>query len=344
MEKKIRVMVIDDSPSVCALLKQRLDGTGGIEVVATAPNPYEARDQVVLLNPDVIILDIEMPGMDGITFLEKLTEHFPKPVIILSSFTPAGSGTAVRALEAGAFDVLSKTEKSLRSDEFLADITEKIRAASVSRVVRGSAGRTETGLPDLNTDPSAWTVLMGASTGGTEALKRILTRLPSVFPPILIVQHMPPYFTAAFADHLSAVCRIRVKEAAEGDRIVPGHAFIAPGDRHLILREDGRDLLASLSQGPRVHYQRPSVDILFKSAAGLLGEKAIGVILTGMGRDGAEGLLAIRKAGGRTLAQDEESSVVYGMPDAAVKLGAAEEVAGLDLIPEKIVGLMIQKK
>ncbi|MDD5066996.1 MAG: chemotaxis response regulator protein-glutamate methylesterase [bacterium] len=342
--KKIRVMVIDDSQTICATLKAKLNTLDDIEVIATAPDPYEARDLVVTLNPDVIILDIEMPRMDGLTFLKKIMAHFPKPVVILSSLTTEGSETGLQALELGAVEVMSKTDISFSSPEFLQELADKVRGASASIlnnvIMIEQAGQGMILAEDLDIENKL--IVIGASTGGTEALKVIFSRFPRSMPPILIVQHMPVHFTRPFAERLNAHSKIKVKEAEDGELIRPNQAYLAPGDFHMLMKKKGRESYIVLNQGPKVNYQRPSVDILFKSAAILFREKAIGVLLTGMGRDGAEGLLEMKKAGSVTIAQDKESSVVYGMPEAAVNMGAAAHVLPLKRIHEKIIELIIK--
>ncbi|MBU1078557.1 MAG: chemotaxis response regulator protein-glutamate methylesterase [Spirochaetes bacterium] len=341
--KKIKVIIVDDSISIRTNLKKKLSKIDDIEVVATAPDPYAARDKIVLLNPDIIILDIEMPKMDGLTFLEKIMNHFPKPVIIFSSFTTKGSKLALKALELGAVEVISKSDLTVgmgQSSDFIDDLKMKIYSAYNSKIQKTETREEVAEYEDINIRTTDKIVVIGASTGGTEAIKKILTPLPENFPGIVIVQHMPPNFTTRFAERLDELCRIKVKEAEDGDQIVQGQALIAPGDQHILINKNGKKLYVTLNSGPKVHFQRPSVDILFKSASKVLKDKAIGIILTGMGRDGASGLLELKKAGAQTLAQDRESSIVYGMPEEAVKIGAVDYELDIYKIPEKLIEIL----
>ncbi len=334
----IRVLVIDDSATVRRVLVEGLAAHAGIEVVGVAPDPYVARDKLVQLRPDVLTLDIEMPRMDGLSFLAKLMQHHPMPVVVVSSLTPKGSQEAMRAFELGAVEVLCKPSTAYSIGETLPILARAIRAAARARVGRprvvppaGPAIKPFVGLRTTNR-----ILAVGASTGGTEALRAIFARLPGDTPGTVIVQHMPPMFTAAFAKRLDESSPMRIAEAAGGEELLPGLAFLAPGGKHLVVERNGARYILALRDGPQVHYQKPAVDVLFNSVARHGGANAIGVLLTGMGVDGADGLRAMRTAGAHTIAQDEASCVVYGMPKAAVELGAAAEIASLDDIPTRI--------
>lgn len=343
-QEKVKVLVVDDSAIVRQILKEQLSKERDIEVVGTAPDPYVARDKILKLSPDVLVLDVEMPRMDGITFLKKLMRYRPMPVIIFSSLTPQGSELALEALKAGAIEVMAKPGGSYSVGETIVQLAEKIRAASRAKFLK----YIPKDLPPLSleeepTSPltgqlgSDLVVAMGASTGGTEALRVVLEKMPLSSPPILVVQHMPPGFTAAFAKRLNEVCKIEVREAKDGDSLFPGTALIAPGGLHMTLSRSGNRLYVRLKDGPLVNYQRPSVDVLFSSVAKAAGPKAIGVIMTGMGSDGARGLLEMKQAGAKTIAQDESTCVIFGMPKEAVKLGAVDEIAPLEEIPARIL-------
>ena len=341
--KKIKVLIVDDSAIVRKIFSEELSKEPDIEVVGTAPDPFVARDKIVQRKPDVITLDIEMPRMDGLTFLKKLMHHYPLPVIVVSSLTPQGSRMALEAMEHGAVDVLSKPGTSYSVGDMSLHLKEKIRAASrVNRSrlrvsspapPRGVVGTVSKALSETTQK----VVAIGASTGGTEALKEVLVNLPVDTPGIVIVQHMPAQFTKAFAERLDGLCQIEVREAKDGDSLLSGQALIAPGNFHMVLRRSGARYYVNVKDGPFVHHQRPAVDILFFSVAQYAGANAIGVLLTGMGADGAQGMLKMKEAGARTLVQDEESCVVFGMPKEAIKLGAADKVAPLERIPLEIV-------
>lgn len=333
----IRVLVVDDSAIVRKLLSEELSKASGIEVVGTAPDPYVARDKIVALEPDVVTLDVEMPRMDGITFLKKLMRYYPIPVIIVSSLTPKGSQLAMEALEAGAVEVVPKPGSSYSVKELGELLIEKVIAAARSKarlrrqfsvLEDPPVSRDLTGLR-FTTDK---VIAIGASTGGTEAIKKVLEPMPPDSPGIVIVQHMPAQFTSAFAKRLDEICKIKVIEASDGELLTPGKALVAPGNFHMILQRSGAKYVVQIRTGPRVHYQRPSVDVLFHSVAREAGPNAVGVLLTGMGADGAKGLLAMRQAGARTIAQDEHTSVVFGMPREAIELGAAEKVLPIEVI------------
>lgn len=345
--KKVKVFILDDSASIRVGLLQKLNRMPDIEVVATAPNPYDARDNIVLKNPDVIILDIEMPRMDGITFLKKLMNHFPKPVVVLSSLTTKGSKIALQALEAGAIDVISKSTPivaSREADLFMEDLHDRIIAAAGANLKAKAADEKIAEYKDLDFSGSDNLITIGASTGGTTAVKDVLQRLPEQSPPILIVQHILPNFTDAFAQRLNEFCSMYVKEAADGEPINPGIAYVAPGNRHMAIEKKKLKYYISLSTGPKVNFQRPAIDILFKSAARILKNRTIGILLTGMGRDGASGLLEIKQNKGTTIAQDKNSCVVYGMPQEAVKLKAVDYQCDLFDIPEKIINILKTEK
>jgi two-component system chemotaxis response regulator CheB len=337
----IKVLIVDDSAVVRQVLSAELSKVTDIEVVGTATDPYVARDKIVTLKPDVVTLDVEMPRMDGLTFLAKLMKHHPLPVIVVSSLTPKGSDMAMRALELGAVDVVSKPGASYTVAEIAGLIIDRIRAASVARYVKrpGSAGPAPR--PAVSSESLLRTthkvLAIGASTGGTEAIREVLTALPASTSGTVIVQHMPERFTAAFAKRLNDLCEMEVREAQNGDMLRPGLALIAPGNHHMVVRRSGANYLVDIRDGPPVHHQRPSVDVLFHSVARCVAANAVGVILTGMGADGAGGLLAMRQAGAHTLAQDERSCVVFGMPKEAIRLNAAETVVPLDAMAARIV-------
>lgn len=337
---KIKVLCVDDSALIRDLMSEIINSQSDMEVVATAPDPLVARDLIKRTNPDVLTLDVEMPRMDGLDFLERLMRLRPMPVLMVSSLTQAGSEITLRALELGAVDFVAKPQLGIRNGmlDYSEMIADKIRAAARSRP---RAARRQTDAP---AEPikapfisSEKLIIIGASTGGTEAIRHVLEPLPANTPAILITQHMPGGFTRSFAERLDRLCRISVKEAEDGERVLPGHAYIAPGDRHLKLGRSGANYVVALDDGEPVNRHRPSVDVLFTSAAKHAGRNAIGVILTGMGKDGALGLLEMRKAGAHTLAQSEATCVVYGMPREAVAVGGAAEVIDLEQMAAKIM-------
>jgi len=388
----IRVLCVDDSALIRELMAEIINAQPDMQVVATAPDPLVARDLIKRHEPDVLTLDVEMPRMDGLDFLERLMRLRPMPVVMVSSLTERGGEITLRALELGAVDFVSKPRLGIRGGmlEYAETIADKIRAAARARVrpagravTLPSAGGAQAGsalfnstlsnpaqsslsqsnpyqssladrsvatsvsqdtvsqgtVPPANAAASRRPLLssekliaVGASTGGTEAIRAVLQSLPADAPAILVTQHMPPGFTRSFAERLNGLCRIAVKEAVHGERILPGHAYIAPGDAHLTLSRSGANYVVTLDQRPPVNRHRPSVDVLFDSVARVAGRNAVGVILTGMGRDGARGLLQMREAGAHTIAQDEQSCVVYGMPREAVELGAAQSVLSLSRI------------
>ncbi|MBO6586879.1 MAG: chemotaxis response regulator protein-glutamate methylesterase [Gracilimonas sp.] len=348
----IKVLIVDDSAVVRKLLTEELNKQKDIEVVGTAMDPYVAREKIIQLKPDVLTLDLEMPRMDGLSFLGKLMKHFPMPVVVVSSLTPKNSANALNALHLGAVDVICKPGSAYSTQNISQDIVKSIRVASVARFDKHmetvrfmqSAQKTtdQPGLSGLQHTTNKL-IAIGASTGGTRALEAVLTELPANIPGIVITQHMPPVFTKSFSERLNSICRINVKEAEDGDLIKSGQALIAPGSFHMLVEKTSAKYYVRIKSGPPVHHQRPSVDVMFNSVAKSAGLNAMGVILTGMGADGASGLLNMKNAGAHTIAQDEATSVVYGMPKEAVKLGAAEEVLPLQSIPRAIVKHMARK-
>jgi two-component system chemotaxis response regulator CheB len=347
---KIKVLVVDDSAIVRKMLSASLSCEADIEVVGTAPDPFVARDKIFTLKPDVLTLDIEMPRMDGITFLRKLMAHHPLPVVIISSLSGPGCKAGIEALRAGAVEIMGKPSGPYSVGELGNALADKIRIAASSKVVarRAAGGNTvrETDdaakrTPSVEQSPPVdvtyppgmkpyGLIAIGASTGGVEAIGRVLSGLPTQIPPILITQHMPPLFTAQFAERLNATCSFSVKEAANGDEVLPGRVLIAPGDFHMQVVRAPRGMQVQLDQGPTVCYQRPAVDVMFASVARECADGSLGIVLTGMGADGARGLLAMRQSGCRTIAQDENSCVVFGMPREAIRAGGAENVLPLD--------------
>lgn len=347
---KIKVLCVDDSALIRSLMTEIINSQPDMVVVATASDPLVARDLVKRHNPDVMTLDVEMPRMDGLEFLEKLMRLRPMPVVMVSSLTERGSEAALRALELGAVDFVTKPRLGIR-DGLLAYtdlIASKIRIAAAARLLpakRAGTGTNSTVVADapLLRSPLLSTeklIIIGASTGGTEAIREVLQPLPPDGPGVLIAQHMPAGFTNSFAQRLNGLCRISVSEAVQGERILPGHAYIAPGGFHLSLMRSGANYVAQVDQAPPVNRHRPSIDVLFDSAAKHAGKNAIGMILTGMGRDGAEGLLRMRQAGAHTLAQDEASCVVFGMPREAIAIGAACEVVPLQEMNQRLMAYL----
>ena len=338
----IRVLIVDDSAVVRRILTRELSAVPGIEVVGTAPDPYVARDQVVKLSPDVITLDVEMPRMDGLTFLKLLMRSRPTPTIVVSSLTPRGSRSAIEAMENGAVDVLCKPNGSFSVGDMARDLIDKVRIAASARVMArpiGNATASRPVAPVAMAETTDRIRAIGASTGGVQALAEMLPALPPSTPGTVIVQHMPASFTGGFARRLDGLCQMSVVEARDGDTVLPGHILLAPGDQHMRLRRSGARYYVELVGGPPVHHQRPAVDVLFDSVAKVAGSNAVGCVLTGMGADGAAGLLAMRKAGARTLIQDEASSVVWGMPGECAKLNAAEEQLPLNQIASGLLRL-----
>ena len=334
---KIRVLVVDDSALVRRLFSDSINNQADMEVIGAAPDPFVAREMMLKLRPDVMTLDVEMPRMDGLTFLQKVMHYQPMPVIVISSLTQNASRMAIEAMRFGAVDVMSKPNGPNSVGELSQTLPLKIRAASFARTRRPLAvnGNGQQGVPEpprAVAYPKDALIAIGASTGGTQAIEELLTSLPKDTPPIVIAQHIPAGFSAAFAARLNTICRIEVKEAKDDDLILPGCALLAPGDFHMMVARVGPRWHVSVRTGPRVCYQRPSVDVLFRSVAECGSSNLVGAILTGMGNDGADGLLRMRKAGAKTIAQDEESCVVFGMPKAAIQLNAAAQVLPLSRI------------
>ena len=340
-ERKIRVLIVDDSAIVRKMLAEALASEPDLEVVGTAPDPYVARDKILSLRPDVLTLDVEMPRMDGLTFLKKLMRFHPLPVIIISSLAQSSSQTALEALQCGAVEVLAKPGGPYSVGELKQDLPQKVRAAAQARVglAKPQLAR-PLAVPLVLSGASTSTVIaIGASTGGTEAIREVLTAMPANMPGIVIVQHIPPVFSLAFANRLNDLCKLRVKEAADGDRLTSGLVLIAPGNFHMTLVKAGGEYRISIQDGPRVCYQRPSVDVLFESVANVAKSDAIGAILTGMGSDGAQGLLRMKRAGARTIAQDEASCVVFGMPREAIRMGGVDRVLPLNRVAAELTAL-----
>jgi len=345
----IKVLVIDDSALMRSLLTEIINGAPDLEVVGSAPDPIVAREMIKSLKPDVLTLDVEMPKMDGLEFLGRLMKLRPMPVIMISSMTEQGSKVTLQALELGAVDYLPKPRMENISllQDYSEEIRDKIRAAFGARLKAPLTVKPPPAVtpsrPDLPFPPlsarllSEKIIAIGASTGGTEAIKDVLVMLPAQVPGIVIVQHMPETFTASFAKRLDTLSKVRVIEAQGGERIEPGHAYLAPGHSHLLVKKSGSGYVTELSKDEPVNRHRPAVDVLFRSVAPLLKANAIGVILTGMGKDGAQGLLQMREAGAWTIGQNQESCVVYGMPREAALLGAVEEVAALTDVADRIM-------
>jgi len=349
--RPIKVLIVDDSALIRSLLTEIINSQTDLEVVGVAPDPLVAREKIKALNPDVLTLDVEMPRMDGLVFLEKLMRLRPMPVVMVSSLTEKSSYITLHALELGAVDFVTKPKIDISSgiQEYAREITDKIRIAARARIrqplphVHLTVERKNTADAVLPVEHRTFSstekvIVIGASTGGTEALKSFLVAMPPDSPGILITQHMPETFTRTFAQRLDGLCRISVKEAEHGERILPGHAYIAPGNRHLLLARSGANYVAEISDGPPVSRHRPSVDVLFRSAANRAGKNAVGIIMTGMGDDGAAGMLEMRDAGAYTFAQDEKSCVVFGMPKEAIARGGVDEVVPLGEMPRRLFG------
>lgn len=345
----IKVLIVDDSEVVCRILAKELSKASDIEVVGTALDPYMARDKIIELHPDVITLDLEMPRMDGLTFLRKLMCYHPLPVVVVSSQTPEGSEMALHALELGAVDVLGKPDLLHSADDFAKSLIGTIRVAAAahcpdcavpSRKAVQPAGPVSAKMPSTGCRILA----VGASTGGTDAIKQLVMGLPPEVPGTVVVQHIPEMFTVQFARRLNECCPQEVRLAETGDAVTPGVVLVAPGGRHTVLCSRGSRYIVEVRDGPAVHHQRPSVDVLFHSVAACAGPVSVGILLTGMGSDGARGLLAMRQAGARTFAQDEQSCVVFGMPREAIRLGAAETVVSLARMPQCIVDAISGKE
>ena len=341
----IKVLIVDDSAVVRKILSEELSRYSYIEIVGTAVDPFVARDKIVKLQPDVVTLDLEMPRMDGLSFLSKLMKYYPLPVVVLSSLTPKNSEMALKALELGAVEVLGKPGSAYSTQNIAQSLVRAIRAAATARIRRMPQQPDTVTSYDSNvllTQTTQKIIAIGASTGGTKAIEVVLSGMPVSSPGTLIVQHMPENFTSSFAKRLNDLCQMEVREARDNDPVVPGVALIAPGNHHMLLSRSGGNYLVRIKDGPMVHYQRPSVDVLFQSVATSAGENAVGVILTGMGADGAKGLLAMKKRGAYTLAQNEESCVVFGMPKEAIKMGAADKIVTLSEVSRSII-MALQK-
>jgi len=342
MAKRSKVLIVDDSALMRQLLTEILSSDPEFEVVGTAGDPYVAREKIKALNPDVLTLDIEMPRMDGLTFLEKLMRGHPMPVVMISSLTSRGADTTLRALSLGAIDYVSKPKVDVSNGtvELAEEILEKVKAAAKARPMRSSVKHTPLSVASGRSFQFSAThkvVAIGSSTGGTEALKDLLSPLPADFPGIVIVQHMPETFTHQFAERLNSICKIHVKEAQNGDRILPGHALLAPGGHQMAVARNGMEYSVRVYRGERVNRHLPSVDVLFSSCSQTMGKNAIGVILTGMGDDGAQGMLEMKLAGAYNLAQDESSCVVFGMPKEAIQRNAVDQVLPLREIPDALM-------
>jgi len=336
--KKIRVLVVDDSAVVRNVFQQELAKDPSLEVVGAAPDPFVARDMMLDKEPDVVTLDVEMPRMDGITFLRKIMRYRPTPVVVVSSLTPKGGELAMEALAAGACAVMCKPGAAYSVGDMTAELAETVKAIASSGLrqpLAEPAGPPEPARALARTTNQV--VAIGASTGGTVAVERILAALPPNAPGIVITQHMPEQFTKFFAQRLKLQTRLDVREAQSGDSIVPGVALVAPGNHHLLVKRSGARYVAEVKDGPRVNRHRPSVDVTFRSVARAVGRSAVGILLTGMGGDGAQGLLAMRESGARTIAQDEATCVVFGMPKVAIDLGAVSSVLPLERIAPEIV-------
>jgi two-component system chemotaxis response regulator CheB len=337
-QREIRVLVVDDSAIVRKLLSEALAHEAGIRVAGTAPDAFIAAEKIRSLQPDVVTLDIEMPGMDGLTFLRKIMRSQPVPVIIVSSLAQSSGAVALEALHHGAIDILAKPSGPYSVGELRFAIAGKIRAAATARLPRSAAPL----IPPLPGSVLAArkleAIAIGASTGGTEAIEAVLRALPANAPPIVAAQHIPAGFSRYFAERLNATCALEVREAADGDRLRPGLALIAPGGYHLTVRKSAGVLEVRVADGPLVCYQKPSVDVLFHSVADAIGNAAAGALLTGMGTDGARGLLRMRERGALTLAQDEATCVVFGMPREAIRLGAAAQIVPLTAVPRVLLG------
>ncbi|OHC63279.1 MAG: chemotaxis response regulator protein-glutamate methylesterase [Rhodocyclales bacterium GWA2_65_20] len=359
MADKIKVMVVDDSAVVRQVVTQAIASDPGIEVIATAQDPLFAIEKMKTNWPDVLVVDIEMPRMDGLTFLKKIMAEHPTPVIICSSLAEKGAQVTMEALAAGAFTIITKPKMGVK--DFLQDSANDIVAAiksaaranmgAVRRMTTTAAAAPATPMPKLSADAMLASqhtgasmygttdrlIAIGTSTGGTQALEAVLTRLPAVCPGIVIVQHMPEKFTALFAERLNGLCKLEVREAQNGDRVIPGRALIAPGGRHMMLRRSGAQYYVDVADGPLVNRHKPSVDVLFRSVAQVAGKNALGIIMTGMGDDGARGMKEMHDAGAQTVAEDESTCVVFGMPKEAIKFGGVDKVVPLDRIPQEIV-------
>lgn len=350
-QRKIKVLVVDDSAIVRKILSEAITAQSDMEVVGTAPDPYVARDKILALKPDVLTLDIEMPRMDGLTFLKKIMQFHPMPVIIISSLAQSSCKISMEALASGAVDVMAKPGGPYSIGELRESLPAKLRGAAQAKLAAHPATHGDAApvavakaipaRPPVIAAPAAFhpetIIAIGASTGGTEAIHDVLIQMPAAIPAMVLTQHIPKLFSTAFAQRLNRVCAFEVKEAADGDEVAPGRALLAPGDFHLVVRRQGRGYRVQLQDGPKVCYQRPAVDVMFASVAAAAKENAVGVLLTGMGADGAQGMLGMKKAGASTIAQNEATCVVYGMPREAVRFGAADQVLPLGSIAAAIL-------
>lgn len=349
MEKKIRVLVVDDSAMIRGILSDGLNKDPNIEVVGVAPDPYIARDKIVELKPDVLTLDVEMPRMDGLEFLRKLMAQHPVPVVMVSALTEKGKRITIEALEAGAVDFVSKPKADIARglNDMMIELRTKVKLAASANVSHHKTRREvplrALSAPGALAETTDKIIVIGASAGGTEAIKDVITRFPSVTPGVVIVQHMPEGFTKMFAERLNSLSQMYVKEAADGDRVMPGVILIAPGSYQMKVIRSGGFYRVQCEKGDKVCGHCPSVEVLMRSAAASAGSNAVGVMLTGMGSDGAGGLKAMRDAGARTIAQNEESCVVFGMPRAAINAGGVEYILDLDDIPGKVLNLISEK-
>ena len=351
MADTIKVMIVDDSAVVRQVVAQALAGDPGIQVIATASDPVFALEKMRSNWPDVLIIDIEMPRMDGITFLKKIMAEHPTPVVVCSSLAEIGAQATFEAMAAGAVSIITKPKMGLKSflEDASSDIVQAVRSAAKAnvRALRSGSASLPINRPKLSADvmlspdinpalnrTTDQVIAIGTSTGGTQALEAVLTRLPATCLGIVIVQHMPTVFTAMFAERLHSLCQIEVREARNGDRVIPGRALIAPGGKHMMLKRNGAQYVVEVTDGPLVNRHKPSVDVLFRSVSKFAGANALGIIMTGMGDDGARGLLEMHKAGAKTIAQDEKSCVVFGMPKEAIKLGGVDQVMPLNKIPD----------
>lgn len=353
--KKIKVLVIDDSALVRKMLSQILNKDKDIEVVGAAADPIYAREKIKTLKPDVLTLDVEMPRMDGVTFLSNLMRLKPMPVVMVSTLTEQGADVTMNALELGAVDFITKPKLDFANqiDTYGDELIEKVKAAGSARVEAlertfsknsssGTGKKPERNNRTLHFKTTDTIIAIGASTGGTEAIKEVLMEMPADAPGIVIAQHIPEGFSTTFAKRMDSLSAMTVYEASDQQQVLPGHVYIAPGNRHLRIIRDGARFVCCLDDGEPVNRHKPSVDVLFNSVAENIGQNAIGAILTGMGKDGAKGLLAMRETGARTIAQDEKTSVVWGMPGSAVKLDAAQQILPLQSIAENILNISVE--
>lgn len=341
MVSMIKVLIVDDSALIRSLLIEIISNESGMLVVGAAPNAYVARDMVNEFSPDVITLDIEMPEVDGLTFLDRLIKARPTPVVMISTLTENGADATLKALELGAVDFIAKPKLGVAEGikEYQSLIVDKIRAASLSKVMVRSTRPSQVA-STINVKGSEGLIAIGASTGGTEAIKHVLTEMPANSPAIVITQHMPPGFTTSFAKRLDSLCKIKVHEAQDGQRVLPGNAYVAPGSLHMEIKRSGADFRIKLNDSEKVAGHKPSVDVMFQSVAVAAGSNVIGVILTGMGKDGAKGMALLNQQGAHTLAQNEASCVVFGMPKEAIKTSKIDEVLDLKDISSAIVSYL----